>query len=63
MANSLNNNGNILSNFWGLGTGLLGGGNTSSSGLLGNLQSRISTLNSINKVNNAVSEVKGLFVK
>ena len=62
LAGTPNNNGNILSNLGGLGTGLLGGGNTTNSGgLLGSIQSGIDTLNTINRVNNAVSSVKGLF--
>ena len=60
LAGTPNNNGNILSSLGGLGTGLFGG-NTNSGGLLGNIQSGIQTLNTINKVNNAVSGIKGIF--
>jgi hypothetical protein len=60
LAETPNNNGNILSSLGGLGTGLFGG-NTNSGGLLGNIQSGIQTLNTINKVNNAVSGIKGIF--
>jgi hypothetical protein len=60
LAGTPNNNGNILSSLGGLGTGLMGG-NTNSGGLLGNIQSGIQTLNTINKVNNAVSGIKGIF--
>ena len=59
LAGTPNNNGNILSSLGGLGTGLFGG-NTNSGGLLGNIQSGINTLNTINKVNNAISGVKSL---
>ena len=58
LASTPNNNGSILSNLGGLGTGFIGGRN--SGGLLGNIQSGINTLNTINKVNNAVSGVKSL---
>ncbi len=58
LAGTPNNNGNILGSLGGLGTGLLGGGN--SGGLLGNIQSGINTLNTINKVSNAVSGIRGL---
>jgi hypothetical protein len=61
MAGTPNNNRNILSSLGGLGTGLLGGGNTGGSGLLGSLQSGMNTLNTLNKVSNAVNSVKGLF--
>ena len=60
LAGTPNNNGNIMSSLGGLGTGLFGG-NTNTGGLLGNIQSGINTLNTINKVNNAVSSVQGLF--
>ena len=59
LAGTPNNNGNILSSLGGLGTGLFGG-NSNSGGLLGNLQSGIQTLNTLNKVNNAVSGIKGI---
>ena len=60
LAKTPNNNGNILSNLGGLGTGLFGNSN-SGSGLLGSIQNGVNTLNTINKVSNAVSSVKGLF--
>ena len=60
LSNTSNNNSSILSSLGGLGTGLFGG-NTNSGGLLGNIQSGIQTLNTINKVNNAVSGIKGIF--
>ena len=55
------NNGSIMSNLGGLGSGLLGSSTANNGGLLGNIQSGVNTLNTINKVNNAVSGVKGLF--
>jgi len=61
LASTPNNNGNILSSLGGLGTGLLGGNSSGGSGLLGSIQSGVETLNTINKVNNAVSGIKGLF--
>ena len=61
MAKQPNNNGNILSSLGGLGTGLLGNNAGSGSGLLGSLQSGVNTLNTLNKVSNAVNSVKGLF--
>lgn len=60
LAGTQNNNSNILSSLGGLGTGLLGGG-SNSGGLLGSIQSGVDTLNTINKVGNAVSAVKNLF--
>ena len=61
MAKQPNNNGNILSSLGGLGTGLLGNNASSGSGLLGSIQSGVNTLNTLNKVSNAVNSVKGLF--
>ena len=61
LAKTPNNNGNILSNLGGLGTGLLGNNASSGSGLLGSIQSGVNTLNTLNKVSNAVNSVKGLF--
>ena len=61
LAKQPNNNGNILSSLGGLGTGLLGNNASSGSGLLGSIQSGVNTLNTLNKVSNAVSSVKGLF--
>jgi hypothetical protein len=61
LAGTPNNNGNIFNSLGGLGSGLLGGGNPSSGGLLGSIQNGVNTLNTINKVNNAVSGIKALF--
>ena len=60
MVSTPNINGNIMNSLRELETGLLGN-NASSGGLLGNIQSGINTLNIINKINNAVSGIKGLF--
>ena len=60
MASTPNNNGNILRNLGGLGTGFIGGNTGNSGGLLGSLQSGMNTLNTLNKVNNAVSGVTNL---
>ena len=61
LASTPNNNGNILSNLGGLGTGFIGQSTGNTGGLLGNIQSGMNTLNTLNKVNNAVSGIKNLF--
>jgi hypothetical protein len=61
LASTPNNTGNIFNSLGGLGSGLLGNTASSGTGVLGNIQSGINTLNTLNKVNNAVQGVKNLF--